>query len=271
VEKYMVAYRFGKRIAEGKTKTIFTVLNDPELVFLVAKDDLTAGDGAKHDIIVGKGKLANETTCNVFTLLKSNGIPVAYHSKKGARGFLATKCEMLSYEVIVRREARGSYLKRNPELEIGHRFDELLVEFFLKTSGRKWQGKSIPVDDPLMVLKDEVSYLYLPSVPLCEQTPFAEFDGYPPRYEQMAEIAKKTFMILEQGWDRLGRKLVDFKVEFGYDVNNKLLLADVIDNDSWRLVDNGKYIDKQVYRSVEEVGGLYEQVAMLSKRLLYPG
>ena len=60
----------GKLIAEGKTKRIHQLADSKDLVTLVAKDDITAGDGAKHDVIPEKGLLANRTTCNVFRLLK---------------------------------------------------------------------------------------------------------------------------------------------------------------------------------------------------------
>ena len=63
---------------EGKTKVILDVPEEPGKVDLLAKDDITAGDGAKHDRIEGKAKLATQTTCNVFRLLKACGIPVAF-------------------------------------------------------------------------------------------------------------------------------------------------------------------------------------------------
>lgn len=35
------------------------------------KDNITAGDGAKHDVMAGKAELATRTTCNVFDYLSS--------------------------------------------------------------------------------------------------------------------------------------------------------------------------------------------------------
>src|ERR1035441_9938351 len=83
-----------------------------------------AADGAKHDIIPDKGRLATATTCNVFRLLKACGLPVAFVEQDSAISFVAPKCDMLPYEVVVRREAHGSYLKRNPHLSKGQLFPQ---------------------------------------------------------------------------------------------------------------------------------------------------
>jgi len=91
-------------------------------VTVMSKDDITAGDGAKHDVIPGKGRLATATTCNVFRLLKVCGLPVAFEEQDSALSFVAPGCTMLPYEVVIRREAHGSYLKRNPHFAKGQLF-----------------------------------------------------------------------------------------------------------------------------------------------------
>src|SRR5882757_3973740 len=68
-------------ITEGKTKKIYRINGNSDLVSVIAKDDITAGDGAKHDIIPDKGRLATATTCNVFRLLKACGLPVAFEEQ----------------------------------------------------------------------------------------------------------------------------------------------------------------------------------------------
>ena len=92
-------------------------------------------------------------------------------------------------------------------------------------------------------------------------------------HEQMRTIAKQTFLILEKAWQILGRTLVDFKVEFGIDSDGTLLLSDVIDNDSWRLLEKGQYIDKQVYRDggdLNEVTKKYAHVSALTEHFHLP-
>ena len=83
-------------VIEGKTKKIFRIAGS-DLVTVASKDDITAGDGAKHDIIPDKGRLATATTCNVFHLLKACGIPVAFKEQNSATSFIAPPCTMLPY------------------------------------------------------------------------------------------------------------------------------------------------------------------------------
>jgi phosphoribosylaminoimidazole carboxylase/phosphoribosylaminoimidazole-succinocarboxamide synthase len=269
----------GGAIAEGKTKILLATKQDAEKVLILSKDDITAGDGAKHDLIEGKAALSTRTTCNVFRLLKSCGIPVAFEEQVDARTFLAPRCRMLPYEVVVRREAHGSYLKRMPGLAKGHLFPKLLVEFFLKTNGKKWKGHGLLCDDPLMEYSDGKISLYEPSKPV--GAPFLvlrgnEVFGRAGEWKLFAEIkktARRAFLILEKAWQLEGRTLVDFKVEFGLAKNGGLLLADVIDNDSWRVLENGAYIDKQAYRDggkLDDVAEKYRLVAGITDRFRLP-
>ena len=270
-------------LAEGKTKIIEMRDHDSNVVNIISKDDITAGDGAKHDLIEGKAALATQTTCNVFRLLKACGIPVAFTEQVNEVTFSAPLCKMLPYEVVVRREAHGSYLKRMPGLTKGHLFPKLLVEFFLKTSGKKWKEHNLPCDDPLMQHDGNISNISLfeASKPIHSQKPFlvlndGEVFSYPwewKLFEEMVEIAKRVFLILEKAWQLEGRTLVDFKVEFGLNTNGVLLLADVIDNDSWRVLENGAYIDKQVYRDggkIDDVAEKYRRVAEITGHFHLP-
>ncbi|MDP6343865.1 MAG: phosphoribosylaminoimidazolesuccinocarboxamide synthase [Alphaproteobacteria bacterium] len=276
-------YPLGALLTEGKTKKIHQVEGNPELVVVVSKDDITAGDGAKHDLIADKGRLANQTACNVFRLLAACDIPIAFTAQTGDTTFVAPGCRMLPYEVVLRREAHGSFLKRNPHLAKGQLFPRLLTEFYLKTEGRRWKDHELTCDDPYMRYTDgEPSIaLFDPARPLHGQEPFlelpvAEVFSEPEEWRHFAEmrrIAAKTFLVLEKAWQIEGRSLVDFKVEFGLDANDTLLLADVIDNDSWRVVEDGAYIDKQVYRdggALDDVASKFRRVAELTGRFRLP-
>jgi phosphoribosylaminoimidazole carboxylase/phosphoribosylaminoimidazole-succinocarboxamide synthase len=250
---------------------------------VVAKDDITAGDGAKHDIIPDKGRLATATTCNVFRLLKACGIPVAFEEQNSATSFIAPPCTMLPYEVVVRREAHGSALKRSPHFSKGQLFPKLIVEFYLKTKDKNWKGKPLVADDPFMEYEDGGAHIKLfnPAKPILGSEPFLVLDtadvfSRPNEYKffpEMRKIARQAFLALEKAWALEGGRLVDYKVEFGFDAHGRLLLADVIDNDSWRVIENGAYIDKQVYRdggALDTVAARYKQVAETTAHFRLP-
>lgn len=273
----------GALVTEGKTKKIHRISGSSDLVLVVAKDDITAGDGAKHDIIPDKGRLATATTCNVFRLLKACGLPVGFTEQDSAISFLAPVCTMLPYEVVVRREAHGSYLKRNPHIAKGQLFPQLVVEFYLKTKDKTWKGKPLVADDPLMGYADGATQIKLfnPAKPLIGQEPFLTLptsdvfsrDNEPSFFPEMRQLVKRAFLILEKAWQLEGGTLVDLKVEFGFDTKGKLLLADVIDNDSWRVIESGAYIDKQVYRdggALDDVAAKYRHVADVTSRFHIP-
>jgi phosphoribosylaminoimidazole-succinocarboxamide synthase/phosphoribosylcarboxyaminoimidazole (NCAIR) mutase len=276
-------YSRGTLLAEGKTKKIHKVAGRAGLVALVAKDDITAGDGAKHDIIPDKGRLATATTCNVFRLLTACGLPVAFETQDSDTSFVGPQCAMLPYEVVVRREAHGSFLKRNPHISKGQLFPQAIVEFYLKTKDKSWKGKALASDDPLMDYTDGAPQIRLfhPAKPIHGQEPFLVLpasdvfarDDEWKIFPEMRRIARRAFFVLEKAWQLEARTLVDLKVEFGHDAKGRLLLADVIDNDSWRVIENGSYIDKQVYRdgaALDDVAARYRQVAEITSRFRLP-
>lgn len=276
-------YPLGALLAEGKTKQIYAVKGNPALVLVVSKDDITAGDGAKHDIIPDKGKIATETTCNVFRLLHVHGVTTAFVEQDNCNSFVAKRCRMLPFEIVVRREAHGSYLKRYPWSHKGERLAALLVEVFLKTENQQWGKYRLPCNDPLMVtdVRGTTVNLYHPAEPLSllKNAPFLTLrasevflaDETPLLFGNMGQAARRVFEILEAAWAKEGGRLVDFKVEFGLDAEGNLLLADVIDNDSWRVIEDGEYVDKQIYRDggkLEDVATKYRRVAETTSRFL---
>jgi phosphoribosylaminoimidazole carboxylase/phosphoribosylaminoimidazole-succinocarboxamide synthase len=280
---FTVKQPHGAFVTEGKTKTIYKVKDGSDLVTVVAKDDITAGDGAKHDIIPDKGRLATATTCNVFRLLKACGLPLAFVEQDSATSFIAPNCRMLPYEVVVRREAHGSYLKRNPHFAKGQLFPQAIVEFYLKTKNRNWKGKPLICDDPLLHYTEGTSQIRLfnPAKPMQGQEPFLvlaasevfDRDDEWQIFPEMRRIARQAFLVLERAWQLEGGTLVDLKVEFGFDAKGTLLLADVIDNDSWRVIEGGAYIDKQVYRdggALDDVAAKYGHVAEITGHFHVP-
>lgn len=222
---------FGEKIAEGKTKIIYAHPERADVVYMVHKDALSAGDGARRSVLPGKGALACRTTSNVFYLLEQEGIETHYIGMIGDTVNLVTRCTMIPLEVVMRRIATGSYLKRHPEIAEGTRFDPVVVEFFYKSD---------ELHDPLVTDEEIISM----GIATQEEI------------DTMREVGRRVFEILERAWAKLDVTLVDLKIEFGRDENGRLLVADVIDNDSWRIWpggDKSRMLDKQVYRNLPEV------------------
>jgi phosphoribosylaminoimidazole-succinocarboxamide synthase len=221
----------GAILAEGKTKIVYAHPQDAALAILYHKDGITAGDGARRDVIAGKGALAGRTTANVFALLNAAGVATHFMAAPAAEYSVVRRCAMIPLEVVMRRLATGSYLRRNPGVPEGTRFDPPLVEFFLKDDARH---------DPLISERAIVEQGVANSAEL----------------QTMIEQGRRVFTILEAAWAAQDVTLVDLKIEFGRSETGELLVADVIDNDSWRIWPGGdkeRMLDKQVYRNAQAV------------------
>lgn len=257
--------------AEGKTKRLF---EGPErgTAIVEFKDDITGGDGRLHDVLWGKGAAACRTAVGAFSFLAACGHPAlasAYLRQAGTTTMVAKRCEMVPLEVVVRREAHGSYRERFPHVPKAHIFPRLLVEFYLKTSKRRWEDHNLPVDDPLMVFQNGQVDLYHPHQPFHGQKPFLTLDGHPlsaqpDRYAHMGEVARRAFLALERAWSLRGGRLLDYKIEFGFTPDRELVIADDIEPGSWRVWKDGGYFDKQRYRDGEKgapIIRLYQETA----------
>jgi phosphoribosylaminoimidazole-succinocarboxamide synthase len=252
---------------EGKTKIIRPMLDGYIVAEAKTKRDITAGDGAKHDIIEGKDELATRTTCNVFDYLLAHNIPTAYIGRDGMTTFLTRYCEMTPVEVVIRRVAAGSYLKRHPEVNEGTVFDDLVVEYYLKTKDRNFEGQKLPCDDPLMEY-DVLSgmwILYDPKESDMTKGRIGPIDALATDQEATLyghllackKIAVKVFLLLEEVWKKSGGTLIDLKLEFGT-IEGKTFLADVVDCDSWRVLWQGLQLSKQGYRDGDDLKRVLE-------------
>ncbi|MCD6302817.1 MAG: phosphoribosylaminoimidazolesuccinocarboxamide synthase, partial [Anaerolineae bacterium] len=109
--------RFGPKLAEGKTKVIYAHPDNPTLIYMMHKDNLSAGDGARRNVLPGKGAAACETTSNVFEVLNEAGVATHYVGKVDDVVNVVRRCDMIPLEVVMRRIATGSYIRRHPDVK----------------------------------------------------------------------------------------------------------------------------------------------------------
>uniref|UniRef100_A0A8C5LZ31 Phosphoribosylaminoimidazole carboxylase n=1 Tax=Leptobrachium leishanense TaxID=445787 RepID=A0A8C5LZ31_9ANUR len=230
--------KLGKKLNEGKTKEVYELLDHSGCVLMQSKDQITAGNAARKDHMEGKASISNKTTSCIFKLLQEAGIKTAFVKKSSDTGFIATHCEMIPIEWVCRRIATGSFLKRNPGVKEGYKFSPPKIEIFFKDDANNDPQWS---EEQLIAAKLNCAGLVIGQ---------AEVDI-------MNHSTVAIFEILEKAWSTQDCTLVDMKIEFGVDVTKKeIVLADVIDNDSWRLWPSGdktQQKDKQSYRDLKEI------------------
>jgi phosphoribosylaminoimidazole-succinocarboxamide synthase len=227
----------GLEVARGKTKVLYEKPGQPDVLVVSALDSITAGDGARRDEIPGKGRIAAKTAARVFRLLNLCGLPTHYLSggeDDDDNEMLVRRCTMIPLEVVVRGVAAGSLVRRKPGIARGAIIAPRMIEYFFKDD-----ANHDPLIDP-----DEIVHRGIAT---------AQELGV------MAEIARITYEILAHAWRRQETLLVDLKLEFGRLIGGEsrgsLVIADVIDNDSWRIWPQGRedlMLDKQFYRNLAE-------------------
>jgi len=208
------------KISEGKTKIVYNY--DQEHVLLRFKDDITAGDGQKKDILEGKGVINAQTSAILFRLLEKSGIETHYVGMMDERTIIAKKLKMIPVEVVLRNIATGSIVKRLPIKE-GEVFEPPIVEFFLKDDH---------LHDPL------INYSHMEYFKLLNRK----------EAQYIEELMLKVNEVLYDFIKNKGFILYDFKLEFGR-LGDKLIIGDEITLDSMRVRDEkGRIYDKDLYR-----------------------
>ena len=220
-------------ITVGKVKTVFET-SEPEKVLIQYEDKVTAGNGRKVDYPDGKGQVCCDISAFLFQLMEKNGIQTHYISTIPERIMCCKRVEIIPIEVVVRNVCAGSIV-RQTTLEEGKIINWPLVEWYLKDDEK---------DDPLLTI-DRIMLM-----------------GYGSQViEEMGRVARDVNYILKNIFRKIDLTLVDFKLEFGYDVDNNLLLADELSPDGMRLWKDGKSFDKDLFRKDEgNIVQVYNQI-----------
>src|SRR5271155_227107 len=232
-----------RRIYEGKAKVLY---EGPEPGTLIQhfKDDATAFNAKKHQVIEGKGVLNNRISEYVFQHLNDIGVPTHFIRRLNMREQLIREVEIIPLEVVVRNVAAGS-LSQRLGIEEGTQLPRSIIEFYYKND---------QLNDP-MVSEEHV-------------TAFGW--ATPQEIDDVMSLAIRVNDFLSGLFLGVGIRLVDFKMETGRLWENDLMrivVADEISPDSCRLWDikSNENLDKDRFR--RDLGGLLEAYTEVAKRL----
>jgi phosphoribosylaminoimidazole-succinocarboxamide synthase len=232
-----------KKVYEGKAKILY---EGPEPGTLVQyfKDDATAFNAEKKDVIDGKGVLNNRLSEFFMTGLGQVGVPTHFIRRLNMREQLIRAAEIVPLEVIVRNVAAGS-LSTRLGIEEGTPLPRPIIEFCYKDD---------KLGDPLVSEEHILAFNWASQQDL----------------DDIIALALRVNDFLSGCMMAVGIKLVDFKIEVGRVWDNdymRLILADEISPDSCRLwdIETGKKLDKDVFR--RDLGSLADAYTEVARRL----
>jgi phosphoribosylaminoimidazole-succinocarboxamide synthase len=229
-----------EKLYEGKAKILYAT-SDPEILLTVYKDDATAFNAQKRGQIKGKGEINCQITAALFDWLGSMDIPTHYLDCPEPNQMHVKAVTIVPIEVVVRNIAAGS-LCRQTGLAEGTVLNTPLVEYYYKSD---------ELGDPLLT-RDRIFLLNL----VTEE-----------RLAEIENLAQKINQNLQSFFNKCQITLVDFKLEFGIDSQQNLLLADEISPDTCRLWDQSqadpqsRILDKDRFRKdLGQVEAAYQEV-----------
>ena len=231
-------------IYEGKAKKVFSH-NDGDKVIIEFKDDATAFNALKKAKFEGKGKLNCLISAKLFEILSNKNIPTHFLELKNENAMIAKKIKVIPLEIVIRNTAYGSLCKQTT-IKPGTVLERPLIDIYLKND---------QLNDPL-ITKERIELMNL----ISSQD-----------LDLIIDLTLKINVILKSFFNNIKLRLVDFKLEFGYDLNNKIILGDEISPDNCRLWDlNQKNdtivsLDKDRFRN--DLGGLIEAYTEINRRI----
>ena len=114
-----------KLLYAGKAKSVYHTDVDGKLI-VEFRDDITAFDGGKKDVLKNKGSYNAEVSAFFFDYLEKNGVNTHFISMIDPRHMVVRELEMIPLEVIVRNIAAGSIVRNYPFKE-GTKLDPRLL------------------------------------------------------------------------------------------------------------------------------------------------
>ena len=194
----------------GKAKTVFHT-DDENLLILEFRNDTSAFDGEKIEQLDRKGEVNNKFNHFIMNHLEQAGIKTQVNALISDTESVVKKLDMIPVECVVRNVAAGS-LCRRLGVEEGLTLNPPTFEFFLKNDA---------LHDPMINDYHIVSFGW------------ATED----QINTMKSLTFKVNEVLTALFDQGYMILVDYKLEFGVDVDGNIVLGDEFTPDGCRLWD----------------------------------
>lgn len=228
-------------IYKGKAKDIYRT-DDPELVVVKFRDDITAGDGEKKESLKKKGYYNSIISAKFFEVLEQAGVKTQYIKLLEPGKMLSYRLDMIPLEIITRNLAAGSIVRKFP-FKNGQEFHPPLIQM---------DYKSDEYHDP-MVNDDIVVALGFATLT---------------ELEKIRKITLQINKVLKDFLKGKGILFPDFKIEFGRNKQGEIILGDEISPDTCRFWDMETFdvLDKDKFRKGES--GVMEAYKKVANRIL---
>ena len=219
----------GRFIRSGKVKDIYEY-DEGHLLFHYT-DRVSAFDVILPTTVPRKGEVLCRLGAHFFETL---GVPHHMARTEGPDAMVVKKLAMIPVECVVRGYLYGSLMERAARGEVDLPAEKVLASklprpYFDPTT--KSETKDEPIAEAEIVGQGKMTT------------------------DELAEVKARTFEI----YDRLGRRasasgyiLADLKLEFGRDQDGKILLADSIGPDEFRMWPAGSYAPGRTQESYDK-------------------
>jgi len=214
-------------IYDGKTKTVMVDESTGEC-YLYFKDSATGEDGVFDPgsntvggSVAGKGRTGLAISKYFFEVMEAHGIPTHYLGADIDNCTMKVRrIDVPKLEFVLRYFTAGSMCKRF-SLEPGIVFDPPYTEVTLKDDE---QGDPL-ISERLCLIKGLLR------------------EG---EYQRALDLIVRVGEVLRAELAKLDLKLIDFKIEIGFDEERNIYIADEITPDIWRVQDADGNIPNQV-------------------------
>lgn len=250
IRDLMRAHPIAAPLADGKSKTLWPTTR-PGVCLMSFKPHARSITSRREEDVVGSDHWRLLATLEFYLGLEKEGIttPLRYPKAIGWQGklFLAVAAARpVPIEWIARYEAAGSIVRLFPGLvREGQRFDRPLFKYDYK------QDIAVAgVDDPTL------NESYIVGLGLLSED----------RLIEAKTLLRRVADLIHSRLAAARIRLIDLKMEFGFDGDDRLMLIDEISQDCIRAadVDTGLSLTKDLFRqlkSTEEVTAAYEAFA----------